>query len=123
MTENQPTTDRARRLDAVRSGQRETAIARRDSGVRGGGRDRNVPSRSRQNRAAREIANEIDVDREGVGTVDRLDGLDVFLRSEGTEQFSETVAEDFAGEADFVTPADVRGALGKQDVQQETDQP
>jgi len=58
MTENQPTTDRAQRLEAVQSGQRETAIARRDSGVRGGGQDRNVPSRSRQNRAAREIANE-----------------------------------------------------------------
>jgi hypothetical protein len=26
MTENQPTTDRARRLEAVRSGQRDTAI-------------------------------------------------------------------------------------------------
>ncbi|MCQ4334594.1 hypothetical protein KM295_14135, partial [Natronomonas sp. F2-12] len=107
MPENQPTTDRARRLDAVQSGQRETAIERRDSGVRGGGQDRNVPSRSRQNRAAREIANEIDVSREGVGTVDRLEGLDVFLRSSGTEQFSENVTDGFAGEADFVQPSDV----------------
>jgi hypothetical protein len=107
MLENQPTTDRARRLEAVQSGQRETAIDRADSGVRGGGRDRNVPSRNRQNRVASEIANEIGVDREGVGTVDRLEGLDVFLRSSGTEQFAETVTEDFAAEADFVEPADV----------------
>jgi hypothetical protein len=107
MTKNQPTTDRARRLEAVQSGQRETAIARRDSGVRGGGRDRNVPSRNRQNQAAREIAAEIGVDRDGVGTVDRLEGLDVFLRSSGTEQFAETVTDEFAAEADFVEPADV----------------
>jgi len=107
MPENQPTTDRARRLDAVRSGQRDTAIEQANSGVRGGGQDRNVPSRSRQNQAAREIANEIDVSREGIGTVDRLEGLDVFLRSEGTEQFSENVTDEFASEADFVTPGDV----------------
>jgi len=111
MTENQPTTDRARRLDAVQSGERETAIARRDSGVRGGGSDRNMPSRSRQNRAAREIADEIDVDREGIGTVDRLEGLDVFLRSSGTEQFGEQVREEFAGEADFVQPTDVNAQV------------
>jgi hypothetical protein len=66
-----------------------------------------VPSRTRQNRAAREIATEINVDREGIGTVDRLEGLDVFLRSEGTEQFGENVREEFAGEADFVQPTDV----------------
>jgi len=35
MPENQPTTDRARRLDAVQSGQRETAIEKHklDGGI------------------------------------------------------------------------------------------
>jgi hypothetical protein len=107
MTENQPTTDRARRLEAVRSGQRETAIDRQDSGVNPRGNSPETTSRQRQNRMASDIADEIDVSREGVGTVDRLEGIDVFLRSSGTDQFSENVTDEFAGEADFVTPSDV----------------
>jgi hypothetical protein len=57
MPENQPTTDRARRLDAVRSGQRETAIEQANSGVNPRGSSPKTTSRSRQKQAAREIAN------------------------------------------------------------------
>jgi hypothetical protein len=65
-------------------------------------------SRQQQRETKREVAEQIDVDREGVGTVDRLrGGIDVFLRSSGARQFGAQVREDFAGEADFVTPSDV----------------
>jgi hypothetical protein len=72
-------------------------------------------SRQQQRRTKREIANEIDVDREGVGTVDRLrGGIDAFLRSSGARQFGEQVREDFAGEADFVRPSDVAPNVDQQ---------
>ena len=56
---------------------------------------------------ARDVASELDIDREGVGTVERIRGLDVFLRSEGSQQFGQDVAADFASEADYVQPGDV----------------
>ena len=97
-------TDRSRRLEAVRSGQRETAVDRRQTTEP---RSRDITSRSEQNRIASNIADEIDVDREGVGTVNRTDGLDVFLRSSGTDEFEEEVSSDFADSADYVRPTDV----------------
>ena len=66
-----------------------------------------TPSRRRQNRMARDVASELDIEREGVGTVERIRGLDVFLRSEGTAQFGSEVADDFASGADYVEPGDV----------------
>jgi len=97
-------TDRSRRLEAVRSGQRETAVDRRQTTEP---RSRDITSRSEQNRIASNIADEIDVDREGVGTVNRTDGLDVFLRTSGTDEFEEEVRSDFASSADYVRPTDV----------------
>lgn len=106
-------TDRSRRLEAVRSGQRETAIDRRQTEPRS--RDRT--SRSEQNRIASNIASEIGVDREGVGTVNRTNGLDVFLRSSGTDEFRREVRSDFASEADFVNPSDVDPQVDPEEIE------
>jgi len=107
MTNNDRTTDRAQRLQAVRSGSADDAVERRVPDSNPGGSVDESPSRSRQERRARSIADEIDIDRRGVGTVDRIGGLDVFLRGPGPSQFGREVREDFAAEADFVTSADV----------------
>lgn len=102
-----PTTARARRAQAVREGRADDAVDRsiRQANPRGSGRERG--SRRAQERQAREIADEIDIEREGVGTVDRLQGMDVFLRSPGVDQFGRNVRQEFAGEADFVEADDV----------------
>jgi len=100
-------TDRARRARTVASGETDTAVDRLVDRSDPGGRRGNPPSRVRQQRRAEEIAEEIDIGREGVGTVDRIGGLDIFLRSEGTEQFGTNVRESFASEADFVEAGDV----------------
>lgn len=72
-------------------------------------------SRQQQRQTKREIAAEIDVDREGVGTVDRLrGGIDAFLRSSGARQFGEQVRSEFAAEADFVRPSDVAPNVDQQ---------
>ena len=98
-----PTTQRAQRLAAVREGRADTAVDTRESSVRGGGQRRNVPTRSRQRDRRREIADDIDIEREGVGAVDRIaGGIDVFLRSVGVREFDENVSRRFAEEADFV---------------------
>jgi len=81
-----------------------------------GARGPETTSRKRQERAARDVAGELDIDREGVGTVDRIEGLDVFLRSEGSEAFGEQVAADFASEADYVTPEDVDPNVDADDI-------
>ena len=105
MSETDPTTDRAQRLQAVERGERATAIEdlarRRPSG------EATRSSRTRQQRAKQSVADELDVDREGIGSVERLDGLDVFLRSEGVDQFSDDITSEFASEAEFVTQQDV----------------
>ena len=107
-------TDRSRRLEAVRSGQRETAVDRRQTTEP---RSRDITSRSEQNRIASNIADEIDVDREGVGTVNRTDGLDVFLRSSGTDEFEEEVSSDFASSADYVRPTDVNPRVDPEQIE------
>ena len=103
-----PTTARAQRAAAVREGRADTAVDTRSERPEGGGQRRNVPTRDRQRATRRDVADEIDVDREGVGAVDRIrGGIDVFLRSAGVRQFGERVQDDFASEADFVEADDV----------------
>ena len=89
------------------SDRRYEAVERLPRRSNQGASTRNRTSRRAQERRAREIADEIEIDREGVGTVDRLGGLDVFLRTPGVDQFGRNVREEFAGEAEFVEPADV----------------
>lgn len=72
----------------------------------GGNADR-TPSRQRQERTAEQVASDLGIDRQGVGTVDRLRGLDVFLRSSGAQQFGGDIREEFAADAEFVRPEDV----------------
>jgi hypothetical protein len=102
-----PTTARARRQQAVAEGDVATAVDRLSGGSNPGGNDPETTSRERQRRTKQDIAEELDISREGVGSVDRLDGLDVFLRSSGVDEFGNDVASDFASEADYVQPADV----------------
>ena len=105
---NDPTTARAQRRQAVADGTRSDAVDRtsRRSNPRGSAAE--TTSRGRQQQAARDVAGDIDIQREGVGTIDRIGGgMDVFLRSSGAEQFRDTVREDFAGQADFVERDDV----------------
>ena len=104
---DQPTTDRAQRQQAVTSGERADAVDRVSRATNPGGNGRETTSRNRQQRAARDVADQIDIERDGVGTVQRLSGLDVFLRSSGESQFRSSLREDFAGEADFVQQQDV----------------
>lgn len=108
MTDNQPTTARARRAAAVRSGSETDAVDRRVPRSNPGGRGPETTTRRRQQTTRRDVADEIDIDRDGVGAVDRInEGIDVFLRSVGVDQFGTRVREDFAGEADFVEADDV----------------
>src|SRR6056297_1286336 len=109
-----PTTDRARRLADVASGAASDAVDRLSTGSNPGGGVSRSTSRSRQRDAREEIAADIDVDREGVGSVERLSGLDVFLRGPGPRQFGAQVREQFAGAADFVTDDDVAANVNRE---------
>jgi len=104
---NDPTTARARRRQAVAGGRAPDAVDQLSGRSNPGGSGRQTPTRSAQTQAKREVAEEIDIDSEGVGSVDRLDGMDVFLRTSGVDAFGDNVAQDFAGQADFVTAADI----------------
>jgi len=80
-------------------------------------RQQNRPtSRERQQQRKTEIANELDISREGVGSVDRLQGVDVFLRSPGVDQFGTDVANEFASDADFVSASDVNPRVDGDDI-------
>jgi len=104
---NDPTTARARRQQAVETGTATDAVDTLSGGTNPRSQGRQTPTRQAQTRAKREVAEEIDIDSEGVGSVDRLDGLDVFLRTSGVDAFGDNVRQDFAAEADFVTAADI----------------
>ena len=102
------TTARAQRAAAVRDGSEADAVDRRVSDANPRGSDPERTTRNRQRATRRDVADEVDVDREGVGAVDRIgQGIDVFLRSVGVRQFGERVQDDFASEADFVESDDV----------------
>jgi len=107
-------TSRARRRRAVAAGERETAVERQ--GSRRESSDRPASSRVRQRQAAAEVAGETGVDTAGVGTVERIGGMDVFLRGPGPEQFGEQVADEFASSADFVETADVAPNVNAADI-------
>ena len=103
-----PTTARAQRQAAARDGRRDDAVERRVPDANPRGSDPETTTRQRQIERQREIADEVDIGREGVGAVDRInEGLDVFLRSVGVREFGENVRRDFADEADFVEADDV----------------
>ena len=102
-----PTTRRAQRRQAVADGRESDAVERRTPRSNPGGRGSETTRRDRQRESRREIADELDIDREGVGAVERIAGLDVFLRSTGVRQFGDDVRQEFAGEADFVESDDV----------------
>jgi len=105
---NDRTTARAQRRQAVADGTRSDAVDRTSRRANPRGSAAETTSRGRQQQTARDVAGDIDIEREGVGTIDRIGGgMDVFLRSSGTEQFRDTVREDFAGQAEFVERDDV----------------
>ena len=105
------TTARAQRRQAVADGTRSDAVDRRSPRSDPRGSAAETTSRDRQQQAARDVAGDIDIDREGVGTVDRLDGLDVFLRSPGEREWGSTLRTEFADEADFVERDDVDAGI------------
>jgi len=111
MSQNPPTTDRARRQRGVDTGARTDAVDRVPDPPDPRGRGPQTTSRSRQTTTARDVAGELGIDRSGVGTVDRIEGMDVFLRSGGADEFAEIVQTDFASDADFVAPDDVQARV------------
>ena len=111
MSQNPPTTDRARRQRGVETGARTDAVDRVPDPPDPRGRGPQTTSRSRQTTTARDVAGELGIDRSGVGTVDRIEGMDVFLRSGGADEFAEIVQTDFASDADFVAPDDVQARV------------
>ena len=108
MSQNPPTTDRARRQRGVETGAESDAVDRVPDPPDPRGRGPQTTARSRQTTTARDVAGELGIDRSGVGTVDRIEGMDVFLRSGGADEFAEIVQTDFASDADFVAPDDRR---------------
>ena len=111
---NDPTTARAQRQQAVAEGAATDAVDRRSPRRDPRGQTADTTSRNRQQRLARDVADDIDIDRDGVGTVDRLTGMDVFLRSGGEAEFGENVRGDFAEQADFVERDDVDAGIDPQ---------
>ena len=111
---NDRTTARAQRRQAVSSGAAADAVDRRSPRRDPGGQTAETTSRNRQQRLARDVAGDIDIDRDGVGTVDRLTGMDVFLRTSGEREFGENVRGDFAEQADFVEREDVDAGIDPQ---------
>jgi len=81
-----------------------------------GGRGSETTQRNRQRERRQEIADELDIDREGVGAIDRLEGVDVFLRSDGQQQFAADIRDSFAGAADFVQEDDVDPRVNPQEI-------
>jgi len=113
---NDPTTSRARRQQAVSEGRATDAVDPLPTRSNPGGSDRQTPTRRQQQQARREIADELDISREGVGSVDRIRGMDVFLRSPGVDQFGANLRSDFSSEADFVEPGDVDPQINAQEI-------
>ena len=109
-----PTTARAQRREAAATGAESDAVDRRSPRSNPRGSSPETTSRQRQQRAAREIADDIEIERDGVGTVQRMDGLDVFLRSPGEAEFARGIRRDFASEADFVDRDDVDAGVDPQ---------
>ena len=109
-----PTTARAQRRQAVADGAATDAVDRRSPRRDARGQTGETTSRNRQQRLARDVAGDIDIDRDGVGTVERLTGMDVFLRSGGEAEFGQRIRGEFAEEADFVEREDVDPGIDPQ---------
>ena len=105
-----PTTARAQRRQAVADGRESDAVDRRTPRSNPGGRGSETTLRNRQRDRRREIADELDIEREGVGAVERIAGLDVFLRSTGEQRWGQQLRDEFAGEADFVPASRTQSA-------------
>ena len=69
-----PTTARAERRQAVADGRESDAVDRRTPRSNPGGRGSETTLRDRQRDRRREIADELDIEREGVGAVERIAG-------------------------------------------------
>jgi len=114
---SEPTTARARRRRAVEDGSESDGIDRRAPRRAATASGQPPGSRGRQQQLGREVADDIEIGRGGVGTIDRLGaGIDVFLRSAGVRQFGERVRDDFATEADFVESRDVAPGIDAQEI-------
>ena len=111
-----PTTARAQRRQAVQDGRESDAVDRRTPRSNPGGRGSEPPSQNRQRDRRREIADELDIEREGIGAVERIAGLDVFLRSRGEQRWGDQLRDEFAGEADFVQADDVDPQVDGQEI-------
>jgi len=111
-----PTTARAQRQQAVAEGSRETAVDRLSGRSNPGGNGPETTSRERQRRTKQDIAEELDISREGVGSVDRLGGLDVFLRSPGVDEFDQQLREQAAEDEQFIQPADLGTEIDPQEL-------
>ena len=113
------TTARARRQRAVREGREPDGVDRLSPRSDPHSRGSEPPGRTRQQDRRREIADELDIVDVGVGAVERLTGLDVFLRSEGQSQWGDQLRDQFATEADFVEPQDVDPRINPFEIQAE----
>ena len=112
-----PTTARAQRRQAVRDGSATDAVDRRSDRTNPGGGGTETTPRQRQQTARREIADDIDIERDGVGVIDRIgEGIDVFLRSAGVRGFDENIRRDFASDADFVERGDIDSRIDAQNI-------
>ena len=112
-----PTTARAQRRQAVRDGTATDAVDRRSDRTNPRGRVSETTPRTRQQTARRDVADDIDIVRDGVGTIDRIgEGIDVFLRSAGVRGFDENIRRDFASEADFVERGDIDSRIDAQNI-------
>ena len=113
------TTARARRQRAVREGREPDGVDRLSPRSDPHTRGSEPPGRTRQQDRRREIADELDIVDAGVGAVERLTGLDAFLRSEGQSEWGENLRDQFATEADFVEPQDVDPRINPFEIQAE----
>ena len=112
-----PTTGRAQRRQAVADGTATDAVDRRSDRTNPRGSVSETTPRTRQQTARRDVADDIDIVRDGVGVVDRIgEGIDVFLRSAGVRGFDENIRRDFASEADFVERGDIDSRIDAQNI-------
>ena len=112
-----PTTGRAQRARAVADGSATDAVDRRSDRTNPRGRVSETTPRTRQQTARRDVADDIDIVRDGVGTIDRIgEGIDVFLRSAGVRGFDENIRRDFASDADFVERGDIDSRIDAQNI-------
>ena len=114
---SEPTTKRAQRLESVSQGESNDAIDRLVDRRPRTDNSRKTTPRTRQQTARRDVADDIDIVRDGVGVVDRIgEGIDVFLRSAGVRGFDENIRRDFASEADFVERGDIDSRIDAQNI-------